>query len=287
MKIKISGLTDAGKVRDNNEDALLFCQDLANPVWQDGITDGYLSVGSSGSLLIVADGMGGANAGEVASALAIESVKDYFLPNRAQSAIDQDMINEMLQRSVVMADRNINQRMSEDPSSKGMGTTIVICWVIGKKAHVAWCGDSRCYILKNKKGLQRLTTDHSYVQELVNQGEITEEEAFNHPQNNIITRGLGDFQAYPTADILSFDIESGDMIMLCSDGLCGYCTDEEIEHTMQDYQEDATACSKQLLKIAMDAGGQDNITVLTASVIGDKEDCPPKPKKTFFKRLFG
>lgn len=287
MKIRISGLTDAGKVRDNNEDALLFCEDLEKQEWQDRHTAEYISLGSLGTLLIVADGMGGANAGEVASSLAIESIKNYFSQQRAQSAITQDLITEMLQRSIVSADQVINHRMSEDPTSKGMGTTIVVCWVIGKTAHVAWCGDSRCYVYKRKKGLQRLTIDHSYVQELIDKGELTEEEAFNHPENNIITRGLGDFQAYPTADIVNFDIKRGDTIMLCSDGLCGYCTDEEMEKVMKENYQDVDADCEKLMQLAMDAGGQDNITVLIASLIGDKDSCPPKPKKSFFSRLFG
>ena len=168
-----------------------------------------------------------------------------------------------------------------------MGTTIVVCWVHGHKAHVAWCGDSRCYLFKQEDGLQRLTTDHSYVQELIDHGEITEEEAFTHPQNNLITRGLGDFQSYPTADIVTFDVEEGDAIMLCSDGLCGYCTDEEIERSMRANDGDVDDCCKALMKMAMDAGGQDNITVLVASFVNDEEDNAAKPKVSFFKRLFG
>lgn len=287
MKIKISGLTDAGKERDNNEDALLFCQDLNQQEWQDHHTADYLPIGSSGSLLIVADGMGGANAGEVASSLAIEAVKNYFTAQRSQSALSQDLVTEMLQRSILAADQSINKRMNEDPSSQGMGTTIVVCWVHGHKAHVAWCGDSRCYLFKQEDGLQRLTTDHSYVQELIDHGEITEEEAFTHPQNNLITRGLGDFQSYPTADIVTFDVEEGDTIMLCSDGLCGYCTDEEIERSMRANDGDVDDCCKALMKMAMDAGGQDNITVLVASFVNDEDDNAAKPKVSFFKRLFG
>ena len=179
MKIKISALTDAGKERDNNEDALLFCSNLERQEWQEQATDDYETINSLGSLLIVADGMGGANAGEVASALAVNSVKESFQSQRVQAAIQQELITELMQRSVVTADEAINQRIIKDPDTTGMGTTIVICWILGGTAHIAWCGDSRCYVYNPLNGLQRLTTDHSFVQELIAKGELTEDEAAN------------------------------------------------------------------------------------------------------------
>ena len=286
MRIRISALTDAGKERENNEDALLFCPDLQQQEWLDQGTDNYISLGELGSLLIVADGMGGANAGEVASALAIDTVKDYFQSQRVQAAISQEMTAEMLQRAVVMADEAINQHIMKNPETKGMGTTIVICWLLGQTAHIAWCGDSRCYVYNPISGLRRLTTDHSYVQELINKGELTEEEAFTHPESNLITRGLGDFQTYPTADIVTYDFEPNDIILVCSDGLCGYCPDTDIENVMKDHYTDVKDCCQGLMTLALDAGGCDNISLLLASIIGDDDEQPSKVKFAPIKKFF-
>ena len=246
----------------------------------------YETINSLGSLLIVADGMGGANAGEVASALAVNSVKESFQSQRVQAAIQQELITELMQRSVVTADEAINQRIIKDPDTTGMGTTIVICWILGGTAHIAWCGDSRCYVYNPLNGLQRLTTDHSFVQELIAKGELTEDEAFNHPENNIITRGLGDFQAYPTADVVEYDLQSNDTLLLCSDGLCGYCSDREIEKTLQGNYTDVEKCCDLLMQLALDAGGCDNITITLASVIDDDDEQPVKLKFAPLKRLF-
>ena len=192
MKINISATTDVGCNRENNEDAFAFCPDLSDPDWRQKHTGGYLPLGSQGALLIVADGMGGANAGEVASAVAIDSISRTFSPKAIENATNDDQkICELLTTAIKDADKAVNMHMIDHPETAGMGTTIVLCWVKGDKAYTAWCGDSRCYIY-NDKGLQPLTKDHSYVQELVDRGEITEEEAFTHPDNNVITRGLGE-----------------------------------------------------------------------------------------------
>ena len=126
----------------------------------------------------MADGMGGTNAGEVASAVAIDSIGKTFTPEAVdKAASDDSKIRELLTTAIKDADKAINQHMVDHPETAGMGTTIVLCWVKDDKAYTAWCGDSRCY-LYNDKGLKPLTKDHSYVQELVDRGEITEEEAF-------------------------------------------------------------------------------------------------------------
>ncbi len=272
MKIKIAALTDVGKERDNNEDALLYCVDLSQQNWDDGPATGSMELGELGALLIVADGMGGANAGEVASAIALDTFKEHFsMPNSKQAlAAGQEGVESLLRNTIAAADEAINQRMAIDMETLGMGTTIVVCWLLNPAtAHIAWCGDSRCYVHNPKTGLQRLTKDHSYVQELIDNGDITEEEAFTHPDNNIITRGLGDFQDFPDPDIVSYHLNANDTLMLCSDGLCGYCTDEEINRVFsQDYQETDVCCRK-MLDFALSIGGADNITILMASLNDD------------------
>ena len=294
MKIKISALTDVGKERTNNEDALIYCSDLTQQVWSDGNLDDYVPLGELGTLLVVADGMGGANAGEVASSLAIETVKERFSIDRAKEALklEDAGITMLLKETIAAADDAINQRMATDLETQGMGTTIVICWILKDgKAHIAWCGDSRCYVYNAATDLRRLTKDHSLVQELIDSGEITEEEAFNHPDNNIITCGLGDFQAYPSPGIVRCELKPNDTVMLCSDGLCGYCTDDDIKKIFSsEYLETGTCCQK-MLDSALDAGGADNIAIVMASLIDDDQEMPEEVKlswfKAFFHKLFG
>lgn len=296
MKIRIAAIADVGKERSNQEDALLVCPDLACQEWHEQVTTDYLPISPSGTLLIAADGMGGANAGEVASGLAVSTFKKIFTPELAAQAIDhEELIEGMLSDALSRANDAILKHMEQDFSTDGMGTTLVVCWVIGNKAHVLWCGDSRCYLYRPcDGGLRRLTKDHSLVQEMIDRGEITEEEAQVHPDSNIITQVLGDFTPQP--DVSTCDVQPGDLLLLCSDGLCGYCSDDAIATTLKKNYRDAEQCKQQLLKQALDAGGHDNICIVLASLIGD-EDCAPKEEQddeksacgimSFFRKLFG
>lgn len=289
MKINISATTDVGCNRENNEDAFAFCPDLSDPDWRQKHTGGYLPLESHGALLIVADGMGGANAGEVASAVAIDSISRTFSPQAIADTDNDDLkIRELLMTAIKDADKAVNMHMIDHPETAGMGTTIVLCWVKGDKAYTAWCGDSRCYIY-NDKGLQPLTKDHSYVQELVDRGEITEEEAFTHPDNNVITRGLGEFDTSGMADITVTDVKAGDMFLLCSDGLCGYCTNEMISKVMADSKADIDVCANSLQQLALDVPGDDNICIVLASLLSDDDEraTPPSLLSRILKRMFG
>ena len=289
MKINITATTDVGHNRDNNEDAFAFCPDLSNPDWRQKHTGGYLTLEKHGALLIVADGMGGANAGEVASAVAIDSISHTFSPEAVtKAANDDEKTSELLTTAIKEADKAINMHMFDHPDTAGMGTTIVLCWVKGDKAYTAWCGDSRCY-LYNDKGLQPLTKDHSYVQELVDRGEITEEEAFTHPDNNVITRGLGEFDAAGMADITVTDVKAGDMLLLCSDGLCGYCTNEMIGKVMADSKSNIDTCAANLQQLALDVPGDDNICIVLASLLSDDDEraTPASLLSRILKRMFG
>lgn len=294
MKIKLSAFIDVGKERDNNEDALIYCSDLSKQDWRDSGATDYETIGDLGALLVVADGMGGANAGEVASSLAVEAVKEHFSVQRVQEALtsEDDGAASLLKDTIAAADDVINQRMATDLETQGMGTTIVICWILPDgSAHIAWCGDSRGYVYNAATGLRRLTKDHSLVQELIDSGEITEEEAFNHPDNNIITCGLGDFQAYPSPDIVTCELKADDTVMLCSDGLCGYCTDDDIQRVFASEYVETDACCRKMLDRALDAGGADNIAIVMASLIGDDQERPELVKPSWIgallHRLFG
>ena len=293
MKIKISALTDTGIERPNNEDAFVFCPNLTDANWNIDDMPSYIPLGKFGSLLIVADGMGGANAGEVASATAINSIKDSFNGSdlEAISKSEQD-ICYFLNKVANAANDAVCKKMIEDPKTNGMGTTIVICWVINDMAYIAWCGDSRCYLYNPRKGLKLLTKDHSYVQELIDKGEITEEEAFTHPDNNIVTKVVGELGMMLLPDITSLKLEPNDYLLLCSDGLCGLCNFDQIENVLMSSYRNIKACRDNLLNLALDAGGSDNITIMLASLFSDTQEKPISLPmlssiKQSLKRFFG
>ena len=150
-----------------------------------------------------------------------------------------------------------------------MGTTLIFAWVIGRKAYLSWCGDSRAYLYNPASGLKRVSKDHSYVQELVDAGKLDEDLAFDHPNSNIITRCLGDFKDRAKPDFATVALKTGDRIMLCSDGLCGLCRDEEINETMRNFCEDIEVCKRELINAALNAGGYDNVTIALMEVVDD------------------
>ena len=276
MKIKISSRLDIGKRRDNNEDALAYCADLSHPDWRDDDMASYLPLDDLGAIAIVADGMGGANAGEVASSISIDTIRDTFSTDRVSAAVKggEDTIKSLLLEAVKQADAAILQRIATDDGTQGMGTTIVVCWVLNEKAYVIWCGDSRCYSYYPRQGLRPLTHDHSLVQELVDKGEITPAEAFSHPDGNIITRGLGDFGSEVDPGFVVHPVKENETLMLCSDGLCGYCMDRAMEACMNQNHTDTSKCCQGLLQQALDAGGHDNISIITISLISDNQEQP-------------
>lgn len=278
MKLKQYALTDIGKERDNNEDAFVSCSNLDHSSWDTNEMQSYISLGAYGSLLAVADGMGGANAGEIASSIAIETVKKHFSKENISRYFEEDEIKMMLQQLFIDADTTIKNKVLEIPDTSGMGTTLVLCWMIGGKAYVAWCGDSRCYIYNPIMGLNQITKDHSYVQEMVDKGEIKAKDAFMHPDGNIITKGLGDFEVDDASmpDIISINIKPNDLLLLCSDGLCGFCENSLIEKVIDRNYLDVNRCGDELLQIALEAGGYDNITIAIASLISDNEIQPHK-----------
>lgn len=283
MKIKIAATTDIGKERTNNEDTFTLCPDLARQDWEQDAASAYIPLGQYGSLLAVADGMGGANAGEVASAIAMKAVRAAFNADDVKAHVVHGSFEELLRKAVSQADEAIGRRIGDDPDTVGMGTTIVLCWIVGTTAYIAWCGDSRCYVYSAAGGLSRLTKDHSYVQQLVDSGEIKAREAFTHPDNNIITRGLGDVDCEAEPDTVSRTLSPGDTLLLCTDGLCGYCRDSDIERVLDRCSADTAACRDALVAMALDTGGYDNVCVAMASVIADSQTAPPLP--TAMQRL--
>lgn len=300
LTFRITGGTDVGLYRSNNEDNFIINADLSKSDWFiPSDTNLEIELSDVGSLFVVADGMGGMNAGEVASAIAIDTVKEMFTRDDFSSIIGSDQEIEQFMKSVIeVADEKIKAKVVEDSSTSGMGTTIVMAWVVDQKVHVAWCGDSRAYLFNTKSGLVRLSKDHSYVQQLVDEGKLDPELAFDHPDSNIITRSLGDSLSKAMPDYMSRKLSEGDIILLCSDGLCGLCRDEEIVDVLDGEYESIEQLKAQLIEKALAAGGYDNVTValfqtvtaetvvadsmqLTTSDVGRDED---KPKKFAIKK---
>lgn len=262
MLFKLTASTNVGCVRTNNEDNFIVNENLSSGNWfVPSDLSKTISLGESGAILVVADGMGGMNAGEVASAIAIDTIKSVFsLDDYSKIIVSDKKIEAFLKDAIIDADTKIKAKVKEDDSTSGMGTTIVIAWILKDVAHIAWCGDSRAYLFNPSSGLVRLSKDHSYVQELVDAGKLDPELAFDHPNSNIITRSLGDSPAKARPDYVSRVLTEGDSILLCSDGLCGLCRDEEIAQIMID-AEDIENCKNNLIKAALEAGGYDNVTV--------------------------
>lgn len=269
--IKIFAGTNVG-LRDNNEDNFTVCSDLQSGSWTVP-TDHQqvLSLGNMGCLLLVADGMGGQNAGEVASAIAVQTVEALFSLEALSSICldDDNQVRQYLLNGIEKADARIKAHAHDHAETSGMGSTLVMAWILKGVAHVAWIGDSRAYAVMPSKGIARLTKDHSFVQGLVDKGQITEEEAMTHPNSNIITRSLGDMSQRARGDVVSYSLHNGEVILLCSDGLCGVCSDAVIGGIVEDYVADLQQCKEQLTNAALRAGGSDNITIALAQYFAD------------------
>ncbi len=271
LRFKVAGISDMGLVRTNNEDNIQIARDLSvEPMrW---INNEACLLTPYGALLVVADGMGGMNAGEVASQIAIDTVKEVFSPASLAGVNLSSVaeVNAHIAAAVTEADRRIKATATARPETHGMGTTIVIAWLLNGKLHMGWCGDSRAYLYNAATGLRRLSKDHSYVQTLVDAGKLTDEQAFDYPQSNIITRCLSDSNAVAEADVLPnpIPVADGDIILLCTDGLCGMIRDNEIEHILRTVPSgDLSGIAKALVDGALAAGGADNVTVALLQVV--------------------
>lgn len=289
ITFKMTVATNVGLVRSNNEDNFIVNPDLDQPDnwYAPGDANEVIALGENGCVMVVADGMGGMNAGEVASELAVNSIRDSFMSVKDFSHITDcsNHVESFLKKAIVSADAEIKKKVKEDQSTAGMGTTIVIAWVIGNVAHIAWCGDSRAYMFNRSSGLSRLSNDHSYVQELVDTGKLDPELAFDHPNSNIITRSLGDSPAKAQPDYVFKGLSTGDYLILCTDGLCGLVRDEEILDVMMKDHASLDEYKNELFNAAFEAGGYDNVTIALFECMSVKEETltstvtPTQPKK--------
>lgn len=275
MKYRLFGITDVGQVRDHNEDDFVICKDLESQQWN--FTNGeLLELSTKGTLLVVADGMGGTNAGEIASNLAQQSVKEDFQELVTVPEADEEII-DLLKKSILSAHKKIVKHQHSNLDTAGMGTTLVIAWVLNNKLYVAWSGDSRCYLFNNREALSPLTDDHSHVWEMVKQGHLTPEQARVHPDGNLITQNLGDPKQAPKPDAKVTELQTGDRILVCSDGLNGMLSDAQMHYLLVQHKGTAEAC-KHLVEEANREGGTDNITCLLLDV--DPDEAPSTEVKS-------
>jgi len=232
-------LTDTGRRRRHNEDAF-----VAEP-----------------PLFAVADGMGGAQAGELASSLAAAALKDSQEPGEG----GEERVNELIQQ----ANRRVYERQSQDAAASGMGTTMTVALVEDRRVAFGHVGDSRAYLIRGG-ALEQLTEDHSLVAELVRSGKLSPEEAEGHPQRSVITRALG---TDPDVDVDTFSVETkpGDLFLICSDGLTSMVDDETILEEVAHNRHDLKSAAKALVRAANKGGGEDNITVVFFEIGGEDD----------------
>ncbi len=217
-------------------------------------------------LVIVADGMGGHKSGDVASQSAVRLISSYA----SQAPVELGCV-PMLRQAIAYANRSIFESAQHDYDRMGMGTTVVVALLEPTKYTAAHIGDSRLYHFKTEtQRLSRVTRDHSYVQELVTGGFITEEQAQRHPQRNILTRAVGT-SGFEKADVSTKSWHRGDRLLLCTDGLCGYVSDAHIESVMRRVR-DPLACCDALTELALSSGSADNITVVIVENEGAAAD---------------
>ena len=231
--------TDKGIRRSNNEDACFVMK--------------------RDKLFIVADGVGGNNSGEIASRTAVSEVTEFFQKNPLKQGASIDEIRDYFHLCVNAANVSVVEKSYRIPRNRGMATTLVAAYIEGDKAYIINVGDSRGYLLHEGK-LRQITDDHTYVNTLIKAGLITEEDALTHENRNMITRAIG-ADAQIEEDLFVVPIEAGDMILLCTDGLYGEVSDEELTEILQMKASVGNICSD-LVDLANKNGGSDNITMI-------------------------
>lgn len=252
MRVEFKGQTDVGRKRGHNEDCFLVVPEF--------------------NLCMVADGMGGHSAGEVASQMAVQSVAEFFRdteedsdvtwPFKEDRGISED--ENRIATGVKLANLRIHESAAANPNQRGMGTTIVSMFFRNRFGVIGHVGDSRVYRLRGE-ALEMLTEDHSLLNDYLKMKELTPEEIENFPHKNVIVRALG-MKESVQVDVIRSDVRNGDIYMLCSDGLSGMINDGEIAEIMRRHRDDLDACAQALIDASNAAGGNDNITCVLARI---------------------
>ena len=251
-KLRCVGMTDTGKVREHNEDTIAFDADIG--------------------LLVLADGMGGYNAGEVASGIAVKTILNLVresVDRQDLRTLDRD--SGMSRPSIILRDaihranKIIYQTARTQPNCEGMGTTVVSMLFFDNRASIAHVGDSRLYRLRSDK-FEQVTMDHSLLQELVDRGFYSAEEAQRAANKNYVTRALG-VEPNVEVEVQEVPVQKGDFYALCSDGLSDMVEDDDMHLTLTTFGANLDTVAKQLIQLANDNGGRDNISVVMANVL--------------------
>lgn len=236
--LKTFSKTDIGRKRKLNQDAVYTSEQ---------------PVGNLKNLFLVADGMGGHNAGDYASKMTLETMVEHIAGSRETNPA------KILEDAIAAANTLVRNVAGQNPELEGMGTTVVAASCEGETLHVANVGDSRLYIIREGK-IHQVTRDHSWVEEMVRRGGLGREEARNHPDKNIITRAVG-AEDTVKIDFFTVGLEEGDMILMCTDGLTNMLEDEEILNILK-ISRDIVEMAEELVRAANEKGGRDNISVI-------------------------
>ena len=245
---KIGMLTDVGKVRTIDEDSILAAD----------LSFGINSESEKFLLLAVADGMGGHAKGEEASKIALNTLTKTIIPE----LFGNTSFTDLLENGIKNANQEILEYTVKNPESSGMGTTTVCALVKGNNIHLANVGDSRAYVISDDE-IRRVTKDHSYVQSLIDEGQITEEEARDHPQKNVITKAVGIMESVEP-DTMKLTLDDDESLLLCCDGVIAHLTDEDIHKIICNENNPQNAC-QQIVDLANQRGGSDNISLIILS----------------------
>lgn len=237
------GITDIGMQRKENQDRIYMPE-----------------IGDDTKLFIVADGMGGANAGGVASSMAIEYVKQLILEKFNEVKEDRILLQDLIKDAIVGANKYIHEKSLQDEQYSGMGTTIVVAIIYKGKVFIGHVGDSRIYRIR-KHIIRQLTKDHSYVQILVQNGTITKEEAENHPQKNMLVKALG-CEEIVEPDVMVKGFLKDDILLMCTDGLTNMIKVNEIYEEVVNGKNDLVSTCNNLISHSKKNGGYDNISVI-------------------------
>ena len=244
-------VSDVGKVRDHNEDAIGSEPEIG--------------------LWVLADGMGGYNAGEVASGIAVKTIIDLVTKacktekrSEIESGTGYMRQTIVLRDAILRANKVINQTAQSQPQCEGMGTTLVASLFYDNRVSIAHVGDSRMYRLRGNR-FEQITMDHSLLQELVDRGFYSQEEAQRSTNRNYVTRALG-VEANVEVEVQEIDVQKGDYFLMCSDGLPDMVEDEDIHLTISTFSNDVRTVGEQLIKLTNDNGGRDNVSVILVRV---------------------
>ena len=286
-----AGKYDPEAPQDGNEDNYYIDDDLSDATPSHVVADEDINLSDCGALMAIADGMGGMNAGEVASQIAHDTVEEFFAPGKItpQLAETHEKRSRYMERVIREADCRIKSDSRHNGEHESMGSTLIMAWLVGRDLSVTWIGDSRAYRFNPRTGIEPLSKDHSYVQELADKGIITYEQTFEHPQGNVVTRSLGDKSQKARPESRLYKVNDGDIILLCSDGLSGVLRDrktydengelyqgDNLEDIIRSNSSSMRGCREALWAAAERAEWYDNVTAILCEIrSGAGEYVPP------------